>query len=92
MTYEIILSDEAKRHLEQWRLSGKKKTAKKILSLFQELTEHPTTGTGQVEQLRGDLSGYWSRRIDKENRLIYAIDDDVVTVTVVSAKGHYGNK
>lgn len=40
-------------------------------------------------RLKGDLAGLWSRRIDKGNRLIYRIEDEMVTVFVVSAKGHY---
>ena len=92
MRYNIVLTPEAERHLTTWRKSGQKKTIRKILSLFEELQLHPTTGTGQVEQLRGDLQGYWSRRIDKGSRMIYRIDDDVVTVMVVSLMGHYGDK
>ncbi|MFW6223071.1 MAG: Txe/YoeB family addiction module toxin [Bacteroidota bacterium] len=54
--------------------------------------EHPKTGTGQVEELKGNMQGKWSRRIDKKNRLVYTIDDEIVTVEVISAKGHYGDK
>ena len=50
------------------------------------------SGTGQVESLKGDLSGFWSRRIDKYNRLIYTIEEEIVRVVVVLAKGHYGMK
>ena len=92
MTYELILSDEAKEHMKVWRKSGQKKTLKKISDLFEELRHHPTTGTGQVEQLKGDLSGLWSRRITKGARIIYSIEDEKVIVTVVSLKGHYGDK
>lgn len=53
MIYKLVLSDEAKVHLIEWRESGQKKTIKKILNLFDELKEHPTTGTGHVEQLKG---------------------------------------
>ncbi len=83
---------EALRHLEEWKKSGQKKILKKILDLFSELREHPTTRTGQVEQLKGNLSGFWSRRIDKGSRMIYAIENEKVVVTVVSLKGHYGDK
>ena len=41
---------------------------------------------------KGTLSGYWSRRIDKFNRIIYTIEEEIVTVTIISAKGHYGDK
>jgi toxin YoeB len=92
MRYQLILTPEAERHLEEWRKSGQKKTLLKIAALFEELSEHPTTGTGKVEQLRGYLEGYWSRRINKSSRLIYKIEDEIITVFVVSLKGHYGNK
>ena len=62
---------------------------KKIWLLVEELKLHPQTGTGQVEQLRGNLSGFWSRRIDKADRMVYKIEEDRVIVTVVSLKGHY---
>jgi toxin YoeB len=39
--------------------------------------------------LKGNLSGYWSRRISREHRLVYSIEDKIITVTVISAKGHY---
>lgn len=71
---------------------GQKKDLQKILSLFRELEEHPTMGTGQVEALKGNLSGYWSRRINKHFRIIYAIHEEIVTVEVVSMKSHYGDK
>ena len=83
---------EAEAHLKEWIKSGQKKTLKKIYDLLEELKNHPTTGTGQVEQLKGDLIGLWSRRITKGARMIYSIEDDKVIVTVVSLKGHYGDK
>ena len=92
MSYRLILMPEAERHLDEWRKSGQKKTLLKITALFDELREHPTTGTGKVEQLKGDLEGLWSRRINKSSRLIYRIEDDIITVFVVSLKGHYGDK
>ncbi len=73
MTYDLIFSDEAERHLSQWKKSGQTKILVKIAKLFEELRLHPTTGTGQVEQLKGELSGYWSRRIDKSSRMVYRI-------------------
>ena len=92
MIYQLILSDEAKDHLIEWRKSGQKKTLKKIADLFTELQEHPKTGTGQIEQLKGELSGKWSRRITKVDRLIYTIEEGKVYVTVISLRGHYGDK
>lgn len=52
----------------------------------------PETGTGKPERLKYDLSAYWSRRINKSDRLIYRIEDKIITVTVVSALGHYDDK
>ncbi len=92
MRYKLILMPEAERHLQEWRKSGQKKTLIKIANLFEELCQHPTTGTGKVEQLKGDLEGFWSRRINKESRLIYKIEEEIITVFVVSLKGHYGDK
>lgn len=65
---------------------------KKLQKLIEELKEHPTTGTGQIEQLKGNYSGYWSRRITKQYRLIYIIHEDIVTVKIVSVGSHYGDK
>lgn len=92
MIYELILMPEAEQHLKEWKKSGQKKILKKIADLFDELRIHPTTGTGKVEQLKGDLSGFWSRKIDKGARMIYRIEDERVIVVVVSLKGHYGDK
>ena len=86
------MTEEARQQLKEWQKSGQKKTLNKIADLIEELRHHPTTGTGQVEQLKGNLSGLWSRRIDKSSRLVYRIEDDIVLVTVVSLKGHYGDK
>ena len=62
---------------------------KKILKILNELKEHPYTGTGNPEELKYELSGFWSRRINKKDRLIYEVQEEVVTVFVVSAFGHY---
>ena len=92
MIYEIILTPEAEQHLREWKKSGQKKTLKKIADLFEELRQHPTTGTRKVEQLRGDLTGLWSRKIDKGARMVYRVEEDRVIVIIVSLKGHYGDK
>jgi toxin YoeB len=54
---------------------------------LEELTEHPFTGTGKPEPLKPDLAGMWSRRINREHRLIYEVEEN--TVFVLSAKEHY---
>ncbi|WP_323670358.1 Txe/YoeB family addiction module toxin [Psychroflexus montanilacus] len=47
---------------------------------------------GKPEQLKHNLSGYWSRRINKKDRLIYQVVEDIVTVYIISAIGHYDDK
>lgn len=61
---------------------------KKATKLLLELGEHPTTGTGQVEPLKGNLSGYWSRRISKRHRLVYRVIEELVQVLVVNTYDH----
>ncbi len=62
---------------------------KKVVKLLNELAEHPYSGTGKPEPLRGDRSGQWSRRITKKHRLVYEVHDTEVIVLVLSAYGHY---
>lgn len=92
MTFEIQLSPLSLEHIRSYKKSGNKVLVKKIEVLLEELKEHPRTGTGNPEQLRHNLSGLWSRRIDKKNRLLYTIEASIITVYIVSAKGHYGDK
>lgn len=92
MTYRIVVSPEAQRQLEWWRLHGTPASRRKISQLMHELAEHPRTGTGHPEPLRGTQEGRWSRRIDKNNRLVYTIDDLVVIVKLLSALGHYEDR
>ena len=89
MVYTIEFLPQAKEDLRALKHCGNKTAYRKVNCLIDELKEHPTTGTGQPEQLKHELSGYWSRRIDKKNRLIYRIEEEIVTVVVVSAAGYY---
>ena len=92
MAYIIEIEPKAVQDIAELKKSGNKTAITKIEKLLIELKEHPTTGTRQVEALKNNLSGFWSRRIDKFNRLIYTIEEEIVTVTVISAKGHYDKK
>ncbi len=87
--YNLRLSDKTQRDIESLKKSGKKSIVKKITTLLIELSTIPTTGTGKPEQLKHELAGLWSRRINKEDRLIYEIDEKNKVVNVLSAKGHY---
>jgi len=60
--------------------------------ILYELSEHPYTGSGQPEQLKHNLQGFWSRRINQKDRMIYSVDEDTVIVEIVSTIGHYSDK
>ena len=90
--YRLHITLQAKKDIAFLKKNGGKAVTRKIEKLLTELMKHPKSGTGKVEQLKGERQGQWSRQIDKKNRLIYTIDDEVVVVEVVSAKGHYGDK
>ena len=90
--YSIELSKQARKELQAHYKSGNKATIKRIEVIFSELEEHPFTGSGKPEQLKYELSGYWSRELNKKDRLVYRVLDDLVSVFVVSAIGHYGDK
>jgi len=90
--YKIALSERAKKHLAEWKKSGRVSAIKKIEHIFKELSETPFEGVGTPEQLKFNFANCWSRRIDKKNRIIYQVNENIVTVFVVSAKGHYSDK
>lgn len=89
MSYSIEFTPKALEGIEKLKKSGNKPLLKKMRELLDELTEHPYTGTGQPEQLKQNLAGFWSRRINQEHRIVYTVDEKRVVVTIVSAKGHY---
>ena len=64
-----------------------KKTLKRLNLLITACARDPFTGIGKPEALRGDLSGYWSRRIDETNRLVYRAND--AELVIVACRFHY---
>ena len=64
-----------------------KKTIKRINMLLKDIERGNFEGIGKPEPLKGDMSGFWSRRIDDVNRLVYRISGDVMEI--VSCKGNY---
>jgi toxin YoeB len=88
----VYLTERAKLDLAKHKKSGNKAAETKIKKILEELMEHPYSGTGQPEQLKGNLFGFWSRRINRKDRMIYTVNNNLVTVEVVSAMGHYGDK
>ena len=92
MKYEIELTELALNGIKKLKKAGDVQALKKLKKLLTELEEHPTTGTGQVEPLKGDKIGYWSRRITEKHRLIYSINDTEIKIIIVAAYGHYDDK
>jgi toxin YoeB len=70
-------------------LSSDRKMATRITRLIREIQPDPCSGIGKPEPLKGELSGYWSRRMDDERRLAYRADDK--EVKILKARYHYGN-
>lgn len=64
-----------------------KKTLKRINRLINEAKKSPFEGIGKPEPLKENLAGFWSRRIDDTNRLVYAVEEN--TLTIVSCRYHY---
>ena len=67
-----------------------KKTLKRINMLIKDIERNGHNGLDSPEPLKGNLSGFWSRRIDKKNRLVYRIVDNVIQI--IQCRTHYGEK
>lgn len=88
MSYRLDFTKQAQRDIDFHKRSGNKAVLKKLLTLLEELSEHPFTGTGKPEALKYDLAGLWSRRINHEHRLIYEVAGDTIVI-ILAARGHY---
>ncbi len=89
--YLVKLSDTAIIHLNKLD-KNEPKAYQKALKLIGELHLHPTTGTGKPEHLKGRNGQFYSRRITSKHRLVYEIQEDIITVEVISSMGHYTDK
>lgn len=81
-----IWFDEAWEDYLFWQTQDKK-TLRRINLLLRDIERGGFEGLGKPEPLRGDLSGFWSRRIDDTNRLVYRIAGEILEI--LSCKGHY---
>jgi toxin YoeB len=70
----------------EWFDQHDRKLLKRIHSLIRDILRAPFEGIGKPEPLKGDLAGYWSRRINDEHRLVYAVRDDVI---IIAYRYHY---
>lgn len=87
MTERLLTwTDEAWADYLYWQ-SQDKKTLKRINTLIADAKRSPFEGIGKPEPLKENLSGFWSRRIDQTNRLVYAIDDHALTI--IACRYHY---
>jgi len=84
-----IWQDEAWDDYIYWQTQDKK-TLKRINQLIQDIERNGYDGIGKPEPLKNNLQGYWSRRIDETNRLIYRITDG--RIDIVQCRSHYGDK
>jgi len=64
-----------------------RKTLKRINALIQDALRNPFTGIGKPEPLRENLTGFWSRRIDEQNRLVYAVENE--DLAIIACRYHY---
>jgi toxin YoeB len=86
MTRRVLFTPDAWDDYVYWQ-GQDKKTLKRINQLIKEVQRTPFEGIGKPEPLLGNLSGFWSRRIDDANRLVYEATDD--QVNVVACRYHY---
>ena len=84
---EVVFTLQAKEDLDYWKKTHNGIILKKIRKLIVATLDNPYAGIGKPELLKHNLSGCWSRRINREHRLVYEVADQLVTI--LSIKGHY---
>ncbi|OOF20906.1 addiction module protein [Salinivibrio sp. IB574] len=82
----LCWTDDAWSDYVYWQ-SQDRKTLKRINKLILDVKRTPFEGIGKPEALKENLTGFWSRRIDDTNRLVYAVDD--TSITILSCRYHY---
>lgn len=83
---KIVFADRGWEDFTYW-VEHDRKIAARIVRLIKEIERQPFEGLGKPEPLRHDLSGFWSRRINEEHRLVYAVDQ--AQVLIAQARYHY---
>lgn len=91
MSYKIAFLPRARKDFDEWKKTDEK-TVDKIKEILKDIAEHPYYGIGKPEPLKHNLTGKWSRRINKADRIIYSVDGETVLVYIFSMKGHYQKK
>lgn len=86
MSRRIVFEAAAFADFNDW-LGRDRKLHRKIIALIKDIERSPFSGLGKPEPLKHELSGYWSRRIDSEHRLVYAVTD--AEIIIVACRYHY---
>jgi toxin YoeB len=92
MSYLLKFTSDAVADIDYFKKSGNLFLLKKLDVLLEELTEHPHTGTGHPEELKHKFSGCLSRRITDKHRLVYRIKEELGSIEILFAYGHYRDK
>jgi toxin YoeB len=88
---KIIWSEDAWDQYEYWQNTDRK-ILRRINVLIRDIVRGDEGGIGKPEQLRGDLSGFWSRRINEEHRLVYMVDVDNDSLLIAACRFHYSDR
>lgn len=88
---KIIWSEDAWDQYEHWQTADRR-ILKRINLLIRDIMREDDGGIGKPEQLRGDLSGFWSRRINEEHRLVYKVDTDADSILIAACRFHYSEQ
>jgi len=83
----LLFTDQGWRSYQQW--TGNARALKQIHKLIADILRNGHDGIGKPEPLAGDWSGWWSRRIDEKNRIVYRITDH--GIEIAQCGGHYGD-
>ena len=84
---EVSITNKAKEDLAYWKKSGNTRVQQKISKLISAILATPFEGLGKPEPLKYELAGAWSRRIDKEHRVVYEVEEK--RIIILSLRGHY---
>ena len=87
---EIDFQDKALDDIDFWKKSGNKSIQSRISKLLESIRITPYSGIGKPEALKYELSGYWSRRITDEHRLVYTVSQN--RIKVISMRFHYSSR
>ena len=90
--FRIEITQVAEKYFAKHFKSGNKWNIITIQKILLELENTPFHGIGKPEKLKHQFSGLWSRRINQKDRLIYKVNEEIVTIFIVSAMGHYSDK